>query len=111
MSGWLKSIVGYLMIVSVTMQMIPNKKYEQYVKLFTGMLLLVLVLQPVLKMGAVSTFLENRILQFVQEQELLEETILKQKTEFQSQSGQMQETEAEEIVILPVEQVEVEVGD
>lgn len=111
MSGWLKSIVGYLLIVSVTMQMIPNKKYEQYVKLFTGMLLIVLVLQPVLKMGAVSAFLENRILQFVQEQELLEEMIVKQKTEFQRQSGQMQETEAEEIVVLPVEQVEVVIGD
>ena len=52
MSEWLQGIVGYLLLVSVTTQMIPNKKYEQYVRLFTGFLLIVVLLQPVLKMPA-----------------------------------------------------------
>ena len=71
MSEWMKCIVGYLLIVSVSMQMLPNKKYEQYVRLFTGLVILVMFLKPILKMGAVGTFFENRMLEFVQEQELV----------------------------------------
>ena len=111
MSGWMKSIVGYLLIVSVTMQMLPNKKYEQYVKLFTGLLMIVLVLQPILKIGSVSTFLENKISQFVAEQERIEESIGKETLEFEEQSKQMQEKEAETIKIQTVERGEVILND
>ena len=48
MNDWIKTLVGYLLIVSVVTQMMPNRKYEQYVKLFTGFLLIILILQPVL---------------------------------------------------------------
>ena len=33
MNDWMKSLVGYMLIVSVVTQMLPNKKYEQYVKI------------------------------------------------------------------------------
>lgn len=109
MSDWLKSLVGYMLIVSVTMQMLPDKKYEQYVKLFTGFLLIILVLQPVLRMGSASSFLENKIQEFVQEQEMLEENIGKQTMKFQMQSEQMDSFE--QIEISPIEQVEVNIDD
>lgn len=111
MSGWLKSMVGYMLIVSVTMQMLPDKKYEQYVKLFTGFLLIVLVLQPVLKIGSVNSFLEDKIYEFVQEQEALEEEIGKEKQAFQSQSEQIQKKNFEQIEIQPIERVEVVIDD
>lgn len=111
MSGWLKSLVGYMLIVSVTMQMLPDKKYEQYVKLFTGFLLIVLVLQPVLKIGSVSSFLENKISEFVQEQETLEAEIGREAQVFESQSEQMQQESLEQVEIQPIEQVEVVVDD
>lgn len=111
MSGWLKSLVGYLLIVSVTMQMLPDKKYEQYVRLFTGFLLIVLVLQPVLKIGSANSFLENKISEFVQEQEKLEAVIGKEKQAFQNRSVEMQQEPFEKIEIQPVEPVEVVIGD
>ena len=47
MNDWIKNLVGYLLIVSVVTQMMPNGKYEQYVKLFTGFLLIILILQQI----------------------------------------------------------------
>lgn len=111
MSIWLKSIVGYLLIVSVTMQLLPNKKYEQYVRLFTGFVMIILVLQPLLRMGDFSDYLENHISQFVQEQEALEADIGKETLEFQKQSGQELEDRGTEIEVLPIEQVEVVIND
>lgn len=111
MSDWLKSLMGYMLIVSVTMQMLPDKKYEQYVKLFTGFLLIVLVLQPILKIGSASSFLENKISEFVQEQETLEEHIGKETMEFQKRSEQMEKDFSGQIEILPIEQVEVSIDD
>ena len=111
MSEWLKSMVGYMLIVSVTMQMLPDKKYEQYVKLFTGFLLIVLVLQPLLKIGSASTFLENKISEFVQEQERLEQEIAKESQVFQKQTEKLQGETSERIEIEQIEQVEVSVDD
>lgn len=111
MSGWLKSLVGYMLIVSVTMQMLPNKKYEQYVKLFTGFLLMILVLQPVLKIGSADSFLEDKIAEFVQEQEALEKQIGEEKLEFQEKTEETERQSREEIEIAPVEAVEVVLDD
>lgn len=109
MSGWLKSLVGYMMIVSVAMQMIPNQKYEQYVRLFTGFLLIVLVLQPILKIGSADSFLEQQISEFVQQQDRLEEEIGAQGETFRLKSEKMQENNEESIKIQQIEQVRVEV--
>lgn len=109
MNGWLKSLVGYMLIISVAMQMLPNQKYEQYVRLFTGFLLIVLVLQPVLKIGAADSYLENKIAEFVQEQEVLEERIIEQGEMFRLESEKIQEENLELIEVQDVERVEVEV--
>lgn len=111
MSEWLKSLVGYMLIFSVTMQMLPHKKYEQYVKLFTGFLLIVLLLQPILKIGSANTFLEHKISKFVAEQEALEKSIGNEALRFQRQSEKMQGEIFEEIKIQPIEQVEVNLDD
>lgn len=111
MSQWLKSLVGYLLIVSVAVQMLPDKKYEQYVKLFTGFLLIILLFQPVLKIGSASAFLENKILEFVREQEQMEEAIVKKSEEFQEKSEQFEQEKSEEIEIVPIEEIEVTLND
>ena len=111
MSSWLKSLVGYMLIVSVTMQLLPNEKYEHYVKLFTGFLLIVLVLQPILKISSAGDFLENKISEFVQEQEMLEKNIGKELDDFEAQREQMQTDTFEKIEIQTIEQVEVHIDE
>ncbi len=44
---WVKSIVFYLILLTVVTHLLPNKKYEKYLRLFTGMLLVMVVIKPV----------------------------------------------------------------
>ena len=75
MSEWLKNLVGYLLIAGIGIQMIPNQKYEQYVRLFTGFLLVMIVLQPILQIRSSNQFLENKLDAFLREQEAMEQRI------------------------------------
>lgn len=44
--GWIKSIVFYLILMTMIMNLIPDKKYERYLRLFAGMVLILLVFGP-----------------------------------------------------------------
>lgn len=44
---WVKSIVFYLILLTVVTHLLPGKKYEKYVRLFTGMLMIMIVIKPV----------------------------------------------------------------
>ena len=109
MNDWIKTLVGYLLIVSVVTQMMPNQKYEQYVRLFTGFLLIILILQPVLKIESANAFLEGKIHEFVREQEELETKIGVQSEAFQKKSEELQQENKEQIVIEEIQEVQVEV--
>ena len=102
MNEWIKNLVGYLMIVSVVTQMLPSEQYKQYVRLFTGCLLIVLVLRPVLKIDTAEQYLENRIVEFVREQEELENQI-------GMQSEKLWQKDEHEIEIEKIREVQVEV--
>ena len=109
MNEWIKSFVGCLLIISVAMQMLPNSKYEHYVRLFTGLMMLVLLIQPILKIGSADVYLEGEISEAMEEQERLEKEIVVQSKAFESESREMQKNELQEIYIPEIERVEVEV--
>ena len=109
MNEWIKSFVGCLLMISVAMQMLPNSKYEQYVKLFTGLLILVLLIQPVLKIGSMDSYLEGKIEEAMEAQERLEKEIVVQSEVFESKSQEIRLNDAQKIDIPQIERVEVEV--
>lgn len=111
MGEWLKTLVGYMIIVSISMQMIPNKKYEQYVRLFTGFLLLVFAIQPILKIGSMDSYLENKLAEFLNEQEKLEWEIGRESDLFLGESLLLDEQENLKIEIQEIEKIEVMIGD
>lgn len=45
--GWIRNITYYLIFMTVVSNLLPGKKYEKYLKLFAGMVLILLVLKPV----------------------------------------------------------------
>ncbi len=110
MNEWIKNFVGYFLIISVAMQIVPNSKYEQYVRLFAGCLLLLLLIRPILRIGSVDSYLEEKITGVIAEQERLEEEIVMQSKKFESESQRMQENDLSEIYIQQIEPVEVEVN-
>ena len=109
MNEWIKSFVGCLLMISVAMQMLPYSKYEQYVKLFTGLLMLVLLIQPVLKIGSMDSYLEGKIEEAMEAQERLEKEIVVQSEVFESKSHEIRLNDAQKIDIPQIERVEVEV--
>lgn len=111
MSEWLKSLVAFVLFSSVTMQMIPNQKYEQYVKLFTGFLMIIIILHPILKIRSADAYLERKIQQFVREQNGLEEKISEEGMHFQEESLRLYEDMTELVEIPEITRVEVQVDD
>ena len=45
--SWIRNITYYLIFITVVGNLLPSKKYEKYIKLFAGMVLILLVLKPI----------------------------------------------------------------
>ena len=41
--NWIRNITYYLIFITVVGNLLPDKKYEKYIKLFAGMVLILLV--------------------------------------------------------------------
>lgn len=44
--GWIRNLTGFFLFMSVIDNLLPGKKYGKYVRFFSGMVLILLVLQP-----------------------------------------------------------------
>ena len=44
--GWVKGIIGWLLIMSLMLQCVPGKAYRSYLRLFMGIILILTVLEP-----------------------------------------------------------------
>lgn len=47
---WMKSTACYFVLITVLMQIVPNTEYRKYIRFFTGVLLAVLLLKPIVSM-------------------------------------------------------------
>lgn len=45
--GWIQNIVYYLIFVTIIINLLPAGKYEKYLRLFAGVILILLVIQPI----------------------------------------------------------------
>ena len=44
--GWIRNLTGFFLFMSVTENLLPGKAYTKYIRLFSGMVLILLVLRP-----------------------------------------------------------------
>ena len=66
-SQWLKNITFYYIIVTLILQMTPNQEYKKYIQFFTGLILILLLAEPVLNLtetGASIEVYEQQMQQF-----------------------------------------------
>lgn len=47
--GWVKNLTYYFIFITVVNHVLPHQKYEKYIKLFSGLILILLVVQPITK--------------------------------------------------------------
>ena len=50
---WIENIAFYLIIFTVAMQVIPNNSYKKYIQFFTGLILIIMLSGPILKIFGV----------------------------------------------------------
>ncbi len=56
---WMKNIVFYLVIVTAVLEVLPGTAYQKYIRFFTGLILMLLLLTPFLSLtGAGEVFTE-----------------------------------------------------
>lgn len=46
---WVKDLSFYLVLVTALLQMLPDSDYRKYIRFFTGLVLIALLLTPILK--------------------------------------------------------------
>lgn len=51
--GWIQSISVYLIVTAAVMHAIPGKEYEKYVRFFSGLVLILLLFTPILKLTGI----------------------------------------------------------
>ncbi len=47
---WVENIAFYLLIFTVAMQLIPNKSYKNYIRFFTGLVLIIMIANPIISL-------------------------------------------------------------
>lgn len=56
---WLQNIAFYLILITAIIQIIPNHSYKKYIRFFTGLILIVMLSEPIMKaIGMQTTFSE-----------------------------------------------------
>ncbi len=75
---WLRNLTGYLIFLSVLDQLIPEKSYGKYIRLFAGLILLLLVISPLTDRAGISQSLVRAFqkLEFRDEAKELKEEVL-----------------------------------
>lgn len=53
LSEWMKQIAYYMVLVTLVMQLSAGKSYQKYIRMFTGIVLVLLVLSPAAKLASV----------------------------------------------------------
>lgn len=45
--GWVKSLACFTVFISILLQVLPNKKYEKYIRLYMGILMILFLMLPI----------------------------------------------------------------
>lgn len=50
---WVENLAFYMVLITAVLRILPGKEYEKYVRVFIGMLLILFVMMPVLKLTGI----------------------------------------------------------
>ena len=64
---WMKNIACYLVIVVAILHIIPGESYKRYIRFFVGMILILMLSGPILKLWGMSEFPKEEYEKRIQE--------------------------------------------
>lgn len=101
--GWLRNITCYILFMSILDNLLPGKKYGKYLKLFAGMVLILLVAQPFTG----SLRLEDRIAHYYesfvfryQADDLKQEILGMEEQRLEQMIAQYEEAVAQDLILM-----------
>lgn len=97
---WVRNLAFYLILITVVLNVLPENSYKKYVKFFSGMLLVLIILSPI-----AGLFDAGEKLDLSYESN----SYRQQMKEFQSQSRYMEEEQAEKIAEANEESIKTQV--
>lgn len=72
---WIKNIAVFYILFTTVLHLVPDKKYERYIRSFMGLLLIYMLCRPVFAvLGNGTELFENFGTVFQEEQQLMNET-------------------------------------
>lgn len=102
---WLQDLAVYLILVSAILQALPQESYQKYIRFFPGLVLIILLMTPLLRLTDMEDSFRSRVQEQNMEQEsasFLEEIREKQeegKGEMTLETEEKEQIEVEEIQI------------
>lgn len=66
---WIENIAFYLVILVAVMQMIPQNSYQKYIRFFAGMILILMLAGPIVKLFGMTDFQSIEYQSVLQEME------------------------------------------
>ena len=53
---WIENIAFYMVLLVATMQMVSGESYKKYIRFFAGMILILMLIGPIIKIFGMSEF-------------------------------------------------------
>lgn len=72
---WMENIAFYLVILIAIIQMVPHGSYEKYIRFFAGLILILLLSGPILKLFGMEKFQNDAYREAIEEIEKTAEEI------------------------------------
>ena len=75
---WLQDLAVYMILVSAILQALPQELYQKYIRFFSGLVLIILLMTPLLRLTDMEDSFRSRVQEQNMEQEsasFLEETL------------------------------------
>ena len=89
---WLQDLAVYLILVSAILQALPQESYQKYIRFFSGLVLIILLMTPLLRLTDMEDSFRSRVQENREKQE-------EGKGEMTLETEEKEQIEVEEIQI------------
>lgn len=84
---WLQNISFYLILVTAVLQAVPNQEYRKYIRFFTGLVLILMLLAPILDLFGSEVRISEIYEKSGYEEQLREFEVMQEQAEDIEQAG------------------------